>query len=209
MQNVINNNNLLLLCLSDGPLIPTITGQYIVLAKFPVTLICSASSQPPSTYSWMFDDSVVATGAIYEIPSVEMNQSGEYTCQAHNNVTGMTGTVKYFLLVVCKLSYYTNNKVSFFTYTDHTIILIYITHTDQAKQYDQLSNTVLVCQNSPLTVLYCVFGHLSIQTSFTLFSNLSHSSHSDHTGQSLILKSLFSWLWEFSLATFEDEMTTA
>ncbi|XP_062847678.1 carcinoembryonic antigen-related cell adhesion molecule 5-like [Trichomycterus rosablanca] len=86
--------------LNYGSLNLTISGPYIILAKSSVTLNCTASSQPASSYTWLFNGSVVANTSSYKIPSIAANQGGEYTCQAQNSVTGLTGTVKWNLIVI-------------------------------------------------------------------------------------------------------------
>lgn len=74
--------------MSDGPEMPTIMGPTVALAGDRVTLTCNASSNPPSNYTWLFNDTVVANVSEYVTPHLTVNMSGMYTCVAYNNVTG-------------------------------------------------------------------------------------------------------------------------
>lgn len=71
---------------------PTIMGPKMTAKGHNVTLICNASSNPPSTYKWVFNDSVVAYTSVYITPPFTSDMSGKYTCMANNNITGKTNT---------------------------------------------------------------------------------------------------------------------
>ncbi|XP_029593002.1 carcinoembryonic antigen-related cell adhesion molecule 1-like [Salmo trutta] len=65
-----------------------------------VTFNCSASSQPPSQFSWFFNGSQVATGSVYETGPLTLASHGEYTCVAFNNITVRNSTASKMLTVV-------------------------------------------------------------------------------------------------------------
>ena len=67
-----------------------------------VTLTCSASSQPPSTYTWWFNGSQVATGSVYESGTLTLHNIGEYTCMAFNSITNKNSTASHMLDVIRK-----------------------------------------------------------------------------------------------------------
>ncbi|XP_055359198.1 hemicentin-1-like [Betta splendens] len=83
-----------------GPEVPTIMGPNTALAGDNITLTCSASSYPPSTYAWFFNGSLVAHTSAYVTPPLTTNMTGIYTCVAHNNVTGLNSTAHKMVTVV-------------------------------------------------------------------------------------------------------------
>lgn len=93
------NVNYFLLTHLDGPWSTKISGPDIVDVGSNVTLNCSASSQPASQYSWFFQGSKVAEGTVYQADSLSFNSSGEYTCLAHNNITGRNSSALFNLTV--------------------------------------------------------------------------------------------------------------
>lgn len=82
-----NSYKLISMCL-DGPEMPTIMGPTLAQAGDSVTLSCNASSNPPSNYTWLFNDTVVANMSEYVTPPLTVNMRGMYVCMAYNNVTG-------------------------------------------------------------------------------------------------------------------------
>ncbi|XP_058252126.1 carcinoembryonic antigen-related cell adhesion molecule 5-like [Hemibagrus wyckioides] len=89
---------------SYGPLSTRISGPAIAEVGSNVTLNCSASSQPASQYSWFFQGSKVAEGSVYQGYSLSLNSSGEYTCLAHNNITGGNSSATWNLTVIVGIS---------------------------------------------------------------------------------------------------------
>lgn len=74
---------------TDGPLYVAVNGTGEIGASENTTFSCSADSQPPATFSWSFNDKETAvTGPVYNIWDSKVEQSGNYTCTASNNVTG-------------------------------------------------------------------------------------------------------------------------
>lgn len=93
-----NSYKLISMCL-DGPETPTIMGPTVAQAGDNVTLTCNASSNPPSNYTWLFNDTVVANMSEYVTPPLTVNMSGMYSCMAYNNITGGYSSV-YTILIV-------------------------------------------------------------------------------------------------------------
>lgn len=84
----------------DGPWSARISGPDTAEVGSNVTLNCSASSQPPSQYSWFFQGFKVAEGSVYQTDSLSLNSSGKYTCLAHNNITGTNSSTTWNLTVI-------------------------------------------------------------------------------------------------------------
>ncbi|XP_072536669.1 carcinoembryonic antigen-related cell adhesion molecule 1 [Salminus brasiliensis] len=92
------------LLVNYGPWNVTISGPAIAETESSVTLNCSALSQPPSNYSWYYNGAKVAVGSVYVTGSLSLNSSGEYTCTAHNNVTGINSSATWNLTVIVGIS---------------------------------------------------------------------------------------------------------
>ncbi|KAJ8289836.1 hypothetical protein GJAV_G00005890 [Gymnothorax javanicus] len=76
------------LLVNYGPEQPVIKRQGLAVLGATVTFTCTALSQPPPQYSWYFNGTMLAHGAMYEtVPLTFVNQ-GTYTCQAYNPITG-------------------------------------------------------------------------------------------------------------------------
>ncbi|MCJ8728841.1 hypothetical protein PDJAM_G00009110 [Pangasius djambal] len=92
------------LIVNYGPWSTRISGPVRAEVGSNVTLNCSASSQPASQYSWFFQGSKVAEGSVYHADSLLLNSSGEYTCLAHNNITGINSSATWNLTVIVGIS---------------------------------------------------------------------------------------------------------
>nr|XP_046155728.1 hemicentin-1-like isoform X5 [Oncorhynchus gorbuscha] len=92
------------LVVNFGPERPAITTPDIAMTGHIVTFNCSASSQPPSQFSWFFNGSQVATGSVYETGPLTLASHGEYTCVAFNNITCRNSTVSKMLTVVATVT---------------------------------------------------------------------------------------------------------
>ncbi|KAM4702943.1 V-set and immunoglobulin domain-containing protein 10-like 2 [Rhinophrynus dorsalis] len=57
---------------------------YAANEKENVILNCTASSNPPSKYIWLYNNSQVFTGQMYPINQISRSQTGMYTCLAQN-----------------------------------------------------------------------------------------------------------------------------
>lgn len=65
-----------------------------------VILTCSALSVPPANFTWRFNGSVTkVTTATFLIEQAVYKDTGTYTCEAYNAVTGRTGQATHFLTV--------------------------------------------------------------------------------------------------------------
>ncbi|XP_070778149.1 cell adhesion molecule CEACAM5 isoform X3 [Enoplosus armatus] len=74
-----------------GPETPMVTGDKAVEVNDGVTLICSAASVPPANFTWKFNGSMTdVKTAKYAIEKAVYKNTGTYTCEAHNAVTGKT-----------------------------------------------------------------------------------------------------------------------
>uniref|UniRef100_A0AAZ3Q0A8 Ig-like domain-containing protein n=1 Tax=Oncorhynchus tshawytscha TaxID=74940 RepID=A0AAZ3Q0A8_ONCTS len=98
LSNMTSSNYRLIV--NYGPEMPVITGPALGETGHNLTFNCSASSQPPSQFSWFFNGSQVATGSVYETGPLTLASHGEYTCMAFNNVTGRNSTVSKMLIVI-------------------------------------------------------------------------------------------------------------
>lgn len=87
--------------LSDGPENLEIKGDKRAILGQAVQINCSLSSVPAPTFAWMFNDTVLLgeTRQCITISSFDNKNSGVYTCEAFNNVTGLRRTVKHNLTV--------------------------------------------------------------------------------------------------------------
>uniref|UniRef100_A0A8C7IT90 Ig-like domain-containing protein n=2 Tax=Oncorhynchus kisutch TaxID=8019 RepID=A0A8C7IT90_ONCKI len=88
------------LIVNYGPERPAVTSPDIAMTGHSVTFNCSASSQPPSQFSWFFNGSQMVAGSVYETGPLTLANHGEYTCVAFNNITGRNSTVSKMLIVV-------------------------------------------------------------------------------------------------------------
>lgn len=97
----------------DGPDLPQIhaTGYSItemgfsVLEKGNVSLMCQASSNPPSQYVWFYNNSQVYTGLQLTITRINRMHSGNYTCQANNSYLNTVSKKITTLTVYCECYY--------------------------------------------------------------------------------------------------------
>lgn len=89
--------------LLDGPINTTATGPDVVAEGSSVTFNCSSVSRPQSQYSWYFNGSKVAVGSVYVTAALPRNHSGQYTCMAFNNITGISSSASVQLTVLGKL----------------------------------------------------------------------------------------------------------
>ncbi|XP_047455704.1 carcinoembryonic antigen-related cell adhesion molecule 1-like isoform X2 [Mugil cephalus] len=82
-----------------GPEKVQITGPSQIHLKETFKLTCFAESTPAATYTWMFNGSEILKDSAEFIKEAELSDSGSYTCQAKNDVTGRTSSVEHGLSV--------------------------------------------------------------------------------------------------------------
>lgn len=84
----------------DGPEQPTITGRKAVEVNQREELTCSAASVPPANYTWKLNNTATATtAAVFIIASATYKDTGTYTCEARNIITGKTTSTSHTLSV--------------------------------------------------------------------------------------------------------------
>ncbi|KAK2910039.1 carcinoembryonic antigen-related cell adhesion molecule 1 [Channa argus] len=89
-----------MLVVNFGPETPVISGPDLAETGQPAMFNCSAMSVPPSQISWWFNGTLVASSSVFAIDHLSLNMSGEYTCMAYNNVTGVNRTNSRMLTVI-------------------------------------------------------------------------------------------------------------
>ncbi|XP_047453850.1 carcinoembryonic antigen-related cell adhesion molecule 5-like [Mugil cephalus] len=82
-----------------GPEKVQITGPSQIRMKEKFKLTCSVESTPAATYTWMFNGSEILNDSAEFIKEAELSDSGSYTCQATNDITGKTSSVEHGLTV--------------------------------------------------------------------------------------------------------------
>uniref|UniRef100_A0A3P9LP04 Ig-like domain-containing protein n=1 Tax=Oryzias latipes TaxID=8090 RepID=A0A3P9LP04_ORYLA len=87
------------LVVNYGPDTPVIQGPEFGEVGSNAVFNCSASSTPPSQFSWWFNDSQVAVTSMFTAGPLTFNMSGNYTCMAHNTATGKNNTNSIMLTV--------------------------------------------------------------------------------------------------------------
>uniref|UniRef100_UPI003AACB362 hemicentin-1-like n=1 Tax=Centroberyx gerrardi TaxID=166262 RepID=UPI003AACB362 len=87
-----------------GPGKPMIMGPSMSLTGQHVTFNCSASSYPPSHFSWFLNGSLVANTWEFVIGPLTLNMSGKYVCKAYNNITGQNSTAYKMLTVLAPVT---------------------------------------------------------------------------------------------------------
>ncbi|XP_060949177.1 carcinoembryonic antigen-related cell adhesion molecule 6 [Limanda limanda] len=81
------------LVVNFGPETAMVKGEDAVEVNDPITLTCSAASYPTANFTWKFNGTAtdVKTDK-YVIKEAKYKNTGTYTCEAHNAVTGKTVT---------------------------------------------------------------------------------------------------------------------
>ncbi|KAI4811474.1 hypothetical protein KUCAC02_014379 [Chaenocephalus aceratus] len=87
-----------------GPMTPVIAAPSMALTGQMVTLNCSSDSHPPSHISWYFNGSLQATASELVIGPLTFNMSGQYTCMAHNNITGKNSSADTMLTILAPVT---------------------------------------------------------------------------------------------------------
>ncbi|XP_051845403.1 carcinoembryonic antigen-related cell adhesion molecule 1-like isoform X2 [Antechinus flavipes] len=74
----------------DTPIIFSRIPHYPVGAT--IELNCSAESNPPAQFIWLFDGIQMTSSSKLSIANVSLNHTGTYTCKASNSVTGLSSS---------------------------------------------------------------------------------------------------------------------
>lgn len=87
--------------LLDGPDNVAIKGDKQALVGHSVMINCSFASYPVPTFVWKFNDSVLLgeTNSCLTITNFEYKNSGIYTCEASNSITGLKKSATHNLTV--------------------------------------------------------------------------------------------------------------
>ncbi|XP_072530755.1 cell adhesion molecule CEACAM5 isoform X2 [Salminus brasiliensis] len=101
LTNKVNSDfNSYAMKIAYGPEKASIKGPNKVEVDDVLKLTCEAASFPPATYIWKLNDTVLETiTAEYTIEKPDYKNSGIYTCEARNSITGLYQTAKHNLLV--------------------------------------------------------------------------------------------------------------
>nr|XP_033487503.1 hemicentin-1-like [Epinephelus lanceolatus] len=71
-----------------GPENVQITGPSQIHLNENLTLTCSAESRPLATYTWILNGTEIHNSAVFTKDNIQHSDSGIYTCEAMNDVTG-------------------------------------------------------------------------------------------------------------------------
>lgn len=83
-----------------GPEEVKVKGDEEVELDDTVTLTCEVNSVPMATYTWTFNSTVLAEKSkTLSIEKATYKDSGNYTCEAYNSVTGKKASSSHFLSV--------------------------------------------------------------------------------------------------------------
>jgi len=84
-----------------GPDTPIVDGPTVAETGSYADFTCSAMSEPSSYYTWWFNhETMTANTSVFTAGPLSLNMSGEYTCMAHNHVTGRNSTNSITLRVI-------------------------------------------------------------------------------------------------------------
>lgn len=86
-------------CVTDGPENIGISGPSEIHPDQTLSLTCSAESKPAATYSWTVNGTEIHNSPVFTKVITGVSDSGNYTCQAMNNVTGRASVAVHGLSV--------------------------------------------------------------------------------------------------------------
>uniref|UniRef100_A0A3Q3F703 Ig-like domain-containing protein n=1 Tax=Labrus bergylta TaxID=56723 RepID=A0A3Q3F703_9LABR len=87
-------------CFSDGPENTQIEGQHLIYLGDTFTLTCEAKSEPPANFTWLLNGTEILNSPEYTKKNAEVSDSGNYTCQAKNIITGRSSSSVHGVTVI-------------------------------------------------------------------------------------------------------------
>ncbi|XP_058610131.1 carcinoembryonic antigen-related cell adhesion molecule 20 isoform X1 [Onychostoma macrolepis] len=101
LKNKVNKDeSTYVMVINYGPESVSVKGKTAVKFEEAADLKCSADSVPPSIFSWKLNTTAMnASQAVITIDKARVTDSGMYTCEAFNPITGITKTAKLTLAV--------------------------------------------------------------------------------------------------------------
>lgn len=87
--------------MSDGPENVAIKGENQAMVGQTMNINCSYASLPVPTFVWKFNDSILVgeEKECLKISNFDSKNSGTYTCEAFNSITGLKKTATHNLMV--------------------------------------------------------------------------------------------------------------
>uniref|UniRef100_A0ABM5ESA8 Cell adhesion molecule CEACAM5 n=1 Tax=Pogona vitticeps TaxID=103695 RepID=A0ABM5ESA8_9SAUR len=88
-----------------------------------LNLTCKADSNPPANYTWSIQESVQQIGSTLSLINLSFNDTGNYTCEAFNNETGLNSFKVVEIKVLEKLSQPILSPANYVALENENIIL--------------------------------------------------------------------------------------
>ena len=83
----------------DGPETVQITGPSQIHVGGTFKLTCSAASVPTAKYTWVPNTGAIVNSAVIYRNNTELSDSGNYYCEARNDITGRKSSAVHELTV--------------------------------------------------------------------------------------------------------------